>query len=53
VTLVSRQGGIEVRMAGRALTAGSPGERISAENLSSRKRVQGVVMDNGEVRVRH
>jgi len=53
VTLVSRRGGIEVRMAGRALAAGGPGERISAENLSSRRRVQGVVMGDGEVLVRH
>jgi len=52
VTLISRQDGIEVRMAGRALAAGSLGERISAENLSSRKRVQGVVMADGEVLVR-
>jgi len=51
VTLVSRQGGIEVRMAGRALSAGSIGERISAENLSSRRRVQGVVTDAGEVHI--
>jgi len=53
VILISRQGGIEVRMAGRALAAGGPGERISAENLSSRRRVQGVVMGDGEVRVQH
>jgi len=53
VTLVSRRGGIEVRMAGRALAAGGPGERISAENLSSRRRVQGVVMGDGEVRVQY
>jgi len=53
VTLISRQGGIEVRMAGRALAAGSLGERISAENMSSHRRVQGVVMGDGEVRVRH
>jgi len=51
VTLVSRQNGIEVRMAGRALVAGSIGERISAENLSSRRRVQGVVMGDGQVQV--
>jgi len=51
VTLVSRRGGIEVRMPGRALTTGHLGERIPAENLSSRRRVQGVVMGDGEVRV--
>jgi len=51
VILVSRQHGIEVRMAARALTAAAAGERISAENLSSKRRVQGVVMDDGEVRV--
>jgi len=53
VTLISRQGGIEVRMAGRALMAGGLGERISAENLSSRRRVQGVVMADGKIKVQH
>jgi len=53
VTLVMRQSGIEVRMAGRALSAGRIGERISAENLSSRRRIQGVVMDNGELWIQH
>jgi len=53
ITLISHQGGIEVRMAARALGTAGIGERISAENLSSRKRVQGVVMDNGEVRVHY
>jgi len=38
-------------MAGRALSAGSIGERISVENLSSRRRVQGVVIADGEVQV--
>jgi len=51
VTLVSRQHGLAVRMAGHALSAGAVGERISAENASSRRRVQGVVLDNGEVHV--
>jgi len=51
VTLVSRQGGVEVRMSGRALSAGGTGERINVENLSSRRRVQGLVMDDGDVQV--
>jgi len=53
VTLVSRQGGIEVRMDGRALGAGGIGARIHAENLSSHRRIQGVVTDAGEVQVTH
>jgi len=53
VRLVSRRGGIEVRMEGRALSAAGVGERISVENLSSRRRVQGVVLADGDVQVRH
>jgi len=51
VTLVSRLDGIEVRMSGRALSAGGIGERISAENLSSRRRVQAVVTADGVAQV--
>jgi flagellar basal body P-ring formation protein FlgA len=51
VTLVSRIGGIEVRAAGRALGDGGLDERVSVENLSTRRVVQGVVRSSGEVEV--
>ena len=51
VTLVSGAGGIEVRMAGRAMGAAGVAEAVAVENLSSRRVVHGVVMANGEVRV--
>lgn len=49
ISLVSRQGGVEVRMTGRALADGGENERVSAENLSSRRVVQGVVSAQGDV----
>lgn len=49
VELVSRRGGIEVRMAGRALNDAGEQERVSVENLTSRKIVQGVVGPGGDV----
>jgi len=49
VALVARRGGVEVRMAGRALGDAGEHERVSVENLSSRKVLQGVVNTDGEV----
>ncbi len=49
ISLVSRQGGVEVRMTGRALADGGENERVSVENLSSRRVVQGVVSAQGDV----
>ena len=51
VDLVSRSGGIEVRVAGRALGSAGENERLNVENLSSRKIVQGVVDASGAVLV--
>lgn len=51
IALVSRQSGVEVRMAGRALDDAGARERVSVENLSSRRVVQGVVSADGEVLV--
>jgi flagellar basal body P-ring formation protein FlgA len=51
VTLISRIGGIEVRAAGRSLGDGGISERISVENLASRRIIQGVVRSAGEVEV--
>ena len=49
VALVSRRDGIEVRMAGRALGEAGEHERVSVENLSSRRVVQGTVDPGGDV----
>jgi flagellar basal body P-ring formation protein FlgA len=43
VTLVASTGGIQVRMAGRALADGRDGARIRVQNLESLKVVEGVV----------
>ncbi|KLJ02724.1 flagellar basal body P-ring formation chaperone FlgA [Luteimonas sp. FCS-9] len=49
IALVARQAGIEVRMAGRALGDAGERERVSVENLSSRRVVQGIVDPSGDV----
>ncbi|KAF1017184.1 MAG: hypothetical protein GAK31_00443 [Stenotrophomonas maltophilia] len=49
VSLVSRRGGVEVRVAGRALGDGGENDWVSVENLSSRKVVQGTVGPDGDV----
>ena len=49
VALVSRFGGVEVRVAGKALADAGENERVSVENLSSRKIVQGTVAATGDV----
>lgn len=51
VALVSRRGAVEVRVAGRAMGDAGEHERVSVENLSSRKVVQGVVAAGGDVLV--
>jgi flagella basal body P-ring formation protein FlgA len=49
VALVSRRGGVEVRVAGKALADAGENERVTVENLSSRRVVQGVVGPGGDV----
>lgn len=51
VALVSRRGGVEVRVAGRALGDAGENERVSVENLSSRRVMQGRVGPGGDVLV--
>ncbi|TKS55277.1 flagellar basal body P-ring formation protein FlgA [Luteimonas yindakuii] len=51
IALVSRRGGVEVRMVGRALGDAGEHERVSVENLSSRRIVQGTVDPDGNVLV--
>lgn len=49
VALVSRRGGVEVRVTGKALGDAGENERVSVENASSRRVVQGVVGPGGDV----
>ena len=49
VALVSRRGGVEVRVVGKALGDAGESERVTVENLSSRRVVQGVVGPGGDV----
>lgn len=51
VALVSRGGGVEVRVAGRALGDAGENERVAVENLSSRRILQGRVGPGGDVLV--
>ena len=51
VTLLASAGGIQVRMAGRALADGREGARLRVQNLSSQAVVEGVVETDGVVRV--
>ena len=49
VALVSRRGGVEVRVVGKALGDAGESARVTVENLSSRRVVQGVVGPGGDV----
>lgn len=51
VVLVSRAGGIEVRVGGRAMGAALPGAIVAVENLASRRIVRGRVLGDGVVEV--
>ena len=52
VDLVARTMGLVVNMQGVALAPGAAGDRLSVKNLSSGKRVDGLVLSSGEVLVR-
>ncbi len=51
VTLVAQYRGIVVTAAGKARGEGALGDRIVVENLSSRKRMEGIVVDERTVQV--
>ncbi len=51
VVLVSRTGGVEVRMQGRALAPAQPGGVIAVENIASRRILRGRVVADGVVEV--
>ncbi|WP_405233775.1 flagellar basal body P-ring formation chaperone FlgA [Lentisalinibacter salinarum] len=52
VTLVVDNGGMQIRMAGRALSDGALDQRIRVENVSSRRVVEGVVRSPEVVEIR-
>ncbi len=51
VVLVSRTGGVEVRMAGRALGQAAPGGAVAVENIESRRVIRGRLVEEGVVEV--
>ncbi|MFK8043742.1 flagellar basal body P-ring formation chaperone FlgA [Congregibacter sp.] len=51
VTLVAGGSGIEVRMQGKAMGSGAQGDRLLVTNLTSGKRVEGLVLSDGSVRI--
>ncbi|HLS82548.1 MAG TPA: flagellar basal body P-ring formation chaperone FlgA [Steroidobacter sp.] len=51
VTLIAALGGVEIRAQGEALTDGAAHQRVRVQNVSSLKVVEGVVQDDGAVRV--
>jgi flagella basal body P-ring formation protein FlgA len=52
VTLVSRAGGLEVRMKGKAVGQGGIGERVAVKNLSSKRVVEGTIISTDLIEVR-
>lgn len=53
VTLIAQSdsGALQVKMSGKAMADGAAGDRIPVQNLSSGNRVQGVINDDGTVKV--
>jgi flagella basal body P-ring formation protein FlgA len=49
VDLVARSSGLVVNMQGTALANGAEGDRLLVKNLSSGKKVEGLVMAGGTV----
>ncbi|MEN8178124.1 MAG: flagellar basal body P-ring formation chaperone FlgA [Pseudomonadota bacterium] len=51
VTILAGHSGIEVRMKGKALRNGNPGELIPVQNLSTKKKLEARVVSAGNVRI--
>jgi flagella basal body P-ring formation protein FlgA len=51
VTILARNNGFEVRMAGEALNDAAPGEPVRVRNLHTKKVVEGTVLRTGTVQV--
>lgn len=52
VTLVSKSGGFEVRMQGKALGSGGVGESVMVENIKSKRKITGIILGQNMVEVR-
>jgi flagella basal body P-ring formation protein FlgA len=51
ITILAGSGGVEVRMKGKAMRSGNPGELIPIQNLSSKKKLDARVVSAGIVRI--
>ena len=51
VTMIYKNGVLEISVFGRALDEGGAGDIVTVMNLNSRKRVSGIVRDSGIVEV--
>jgi flagella basal body P-ring formation protein FlgA len=51
VTLIAGGGGVEVRMQGKAMGSGAKGDRLLVTNLASGRRVEGLVLSDGSIRI--
>ncbi len=51
VTILAQAGNMQVRMSGKALTSGAVGDRIKVINNKSQKKLEGVIIQTGEVKV--
>ncbi|MFK7828975.1 MAG: flagellar basal body P-ring formation chaperone FlgA [Congregibacter sp.] len=51
VTLVAGTGGLQVRMQGKAMANGAEGDHLMVTNSNSGKRIEGVVLRDGSVRI--
>ena len=51
MTLLAGTDGLEVRMRGKAMGNAAAGERLQVTNISSGRRVEGVVLADGSVRI--
>ena len=51
VTIMAQSGSMLVRMKGKALDSGAIGDRIKVINTKSRKKLEGIITPNGEVKV--
>lgn len=51
VTLVAGGSGVEVRMQGKAMGSGAKGDRLQVTNLASGRRVEGLVLSDGSIRI--
>ena len=51
ITILAQSGRMQVRMEGKALAHGAAGERIQVMNLKSRRKLEGIITQKGEVKI--